>query len=351
VAVVGLGAFDCFWDQPDPARNPRVLWRVPGIGWARPVFDSQAVYFPGAHHELVAVDKQSGRVRWSARVPYEPRCFTLDTAITYGYAATWAAGTVVVMDDGLFGFDPATGRHRWTWRPPVGCMAEVSWPGSDGQTVYAGASRGSVYALDGATGALRWHGQFLPESAAVAYSPIHADGVVYAAFNVQVAAFPFDSGGVVALDAATGSRLWIHYFPRAVPGLLPRGTGRVAIAGPLVFAPSDDGIVYALDRTTGARVWEAAPDGSDRPVAVSGPYVVVGSTTGLLVGLAGQTGAEAWRNGAGSSVVRLVADSQFAYAHVGFAQLAVFDARTRQLRWSFGSSPAGGTVGMRTCRP
>jgi len=325
----------------------RVLWHVPGLGWAMPAFDSLRAYFPAEYHEVLAIDKQTGEVAWQVRIPYVATCSFFDTSRTAGFDATMAGSTVVVVDDGLFGFDAATGQHRWTWRPPVGCMAPVSRPESDDQTVYAGASRGSIYALDAATGATRWRGQFLPESAAIAYSPVLDNGTIYSEFNIQVATFPFDSGGVVALDAATGATKWIYYFPRTLQTSPPRGRRRIALTPDLVVAPSDDGLVYVLDRVTGGVAWEVPRIdnrliGDERKVAASGGFVFVGSNSGLVIAYDADSGTERWRVSTGGGVGRLLADGDAVYASIS-AALVVLDAGTGQLRWRVGAGIGSST--------
>jgi outer membrane protein assembly factor BamB len=221
-------------------------------------------------------------------------------------------------------------------------MAATSTPGTDGQAVvYAGASRGSVYAIDALSGSVQWRGRFLPDSAAVAYSPVYHDGAVFAEFNVQVATGP-DSGGVVALDATTGAVLWLRYFPRTDPNNSPIGRNRVAIAGDIVVAPSTDGIVYAFERATGNLAWQTPRQDLERLVAAHGSTVFVGSvsSTTVLDGMPviafdAATGRELWRFVQGSTVREVVADSLGLHVAVP-GYLITLDAGSGRELWRVG---------------
>jgi alcohol dehydrogenase (cytochrome c) len=61
-------------------------------------------------------------------------------------------------------------------------------------------------------------------------------------------------GEVVALDVATGARVWSH------PSALPWNDGMLATAGNLVFSGSADGHFYAFDARDGSVLWSAKTD-------------------------------------------------------------------------------------------
>jgi outer membrane protein assembly factor BamB len=339
VVLAGLATgAHCQGDYDGPNAN-RVLWHVAGDALGLPAFDTSAAYFPGFHHDVVAVDKSSGTVRWQIRLPYVPTCTPADS-ITVGFASTVSSGSVVVMDDGLYALDPATGALRWSFHPPQGCILAASWPGSDAQSIYAGADYGSVYAIDAATGSVRWRSQFIQSPSVVAFSPVVDNGTVYAEFNVEVPTAPYDSGGVVALDAATGSVRWTRWFPRTRANLPPRGLLRVAVTASTVVAPSQDGLIYGLDRSDGSVRWTAPRVDTlhldDRWVAASGLRAIAGSNTGLVVAYDGSTGTELWRSDNVGSVVRLTADGQVVFANLGFTTIVALDPANGRMRWRFG---------------
>jgi outer membrane protein assembly factor BamB len=256
----------------------------------------------------------------------------------------WSSGTVYVgSDDGnLYAVDGATGRERWKYATsgPV-----ASSPAVVGSLVYFGSYDGKFYALEAESGKLRWrfetggerrfegknlHG-WLPKSQTFAdpfdtflSSPVVGDGAVF---------FGSGDGNVYALDAATGSLRW------------KVGTGDVVHASPayadgVVYVGSWDSFFYALDARTGKERWRFK--GGEDPVIhnqvgfQSSPSVVAGIVyTGCrdsnLYALDAATGKEMWRfNNEGSWVVvsPAVKDGRVVFATSDSALLHVLDAQS-----------------------
>jgi len=309
-----------------------VLWHLDTLGWAMPTFDDAAAYFPTAHRQVMAVDKQSGKVRWISGMPPFPG--QPEGSFASGLGSAMAGGTVVTMDLVLYGFSPQTGELRWTFKPPFR-IQDIALPGTDGTNVYTGTPGGMVYSLDGGTGTVRW-ATFVGDSAAVPYSPVTSGGNVYVSFTVRSGATP-DSGGIMALDAATGNAQWRFYFPRATPVTTPRGWIRPAVAGNLVVAPTEGTALYALDRVTGKVAWQGVPGEvagqGIGAVAASQDRVFVGFNSGDIVALDAATGREIWRSAEVQlSVKRIIADRDRLYVTY-LGPLGVLDASTGTLLW------------------
>jgi len=47
-----------------------VVWQVRGQGLGIPAFDDAGVYFPGYRHDLTAIEKHTGEVRWRQDMPW-----------------------------------------------------------------------------------------------------------------------------------------------------------------------------------------------------------------------------------------------------------------------------------------
>jgi outer membrane protein assembly factor BamB len=78
-------------------------------------------------------------------------------------------------------------------------------------------------------------------------------------------------GELVALDAATGRRLWIRRFP--APNF-----GCATVSNDVVFAATYDGRVYALRASDGRTLWSAkARAGINACPAVAGDLLLVGA--------------------------------------------------------------------------
>jgi eukaryotic-like serine/threonine-protein kinase len=219
-------------------------------------------------------------------------------------------------DDGnVYAVDAASGRQRWA-RPTRGPVS--STPAATADTVYALSYDGRLYALDAGTGAVRWsfatggerrfearhlHG-FLPANQTFLdpfdvflSSPTVVDGVVY---------FGSGDGKVYAVDAASGELRWsfatgdvVHASP--------------AVAGGVVYVGSWDGDFYAIDAATGKERWRFHGGRDDfihnqvgfqsSPTVVDG-VVYTGCRDSNLYALEASSGRERWRvNNEGSWVI------------------------------------------------
>lgn len=157
------------------------------------------------------------------------------------------------------------------WITPVDGTHSSSPVLSDDQaTAYVGTDAGTLYALDTATGAIRWS---LPVGSPVAQSPALAYGTLFV---------PTASGALVALDAATGSRQWSTAATSAL-------SAQPAVAGGVVVTGAADGTVAAYDAagcgaTTCSSLWSATTGSriTGAP-AISLGKVFVGTQDGHLI--------------------------------------------------------------------
>jgi outer membrane protein assembly factor BamB len=333
----------CETRVPSEPRGKRIVWEVKGRGWAvTPAFDDSTVYFAGIDHEILAVDRRTGAVRWrqstGAVGPW-----------TFGYNVVRLGDLAILGDRDIYAFDAASGTLRWMYQPD-----DLDEPGRnylfvDGATVYAGSTRGRVYALN-ATGTARWITQLPGDSSVRAFGPVVADGVVF----VGIKEFThYTTGGLAALDAATGAILWVTPFTPEVQGQGSASFGGAAVAGGLVMVGAEDGRIYGLNVTDGSvrwiapRVHQLPPNGAfndTRALAIVNGTLVAGSNSATVVGLDPATGAERWRQRPeGGSIDQPPAgDGQNAYVEFAGGQIIAFDAATGAIRWSAGiteSSP------------
>ncbi len=106
--------------------------------------------------------------------------------------------------------------------------------------MYTVTGNGTVYALNAATGALRWRVRLRTE---VDASLAVADGAVYV---------PGEPGELYALKAATGARLWHTLLPGYA-------VSSPAVAGGVVYLGTDHtdvGDLLAFNAVTGKGVWD-----------------------------------------------------------------------------------------------
>jgi len=241
--------------------------------------------------------RQFHRVKWKFptgdRIVSSPVC--QDKALYFG------------SDDGnIYAVEAETGRQ--IWKRPTGGPAP-STPAVANGTVYAGSYDGKFYALNALTGAIRWkfategerrfeargiHG-LEPKNQTMAdqydiflSSPVVVQGAVY---------FGSGDGHLYALDAASGELKWkfqtgdvVHASPAYANGVL--------------YVGSWDSFFYAVDAMTGKEKWRF--HGGEDPLihnqvgfqssaAVVDGVVYVGCRDSNLYALDAATGQEKWR--------------------------------------------------------
>lgn len=291
------GALDAF-----DATNGVSRWRVPlgpgsrsGADFA-PAVAGDTVYATGWDGTLYALDAGTGTFRWSARVGDG------GLVATGGFPVAVAGAVVYVDAHGISAFDAATGHPRWVTStgtsPAVDpALSSYSMPVVSDGTVFVGGDDGAVYALDAATGAVRWSsatfavggsagGASLVPGLGPTSSVTVAGGVVYAAGR---------DGVLHALDVATGAVRWTA----PIGAVNAFGSAPLVVDG-TVYVQSDDAL-HAFDAVTGARRWTGDLVGGGLfsfvpPVPNGGSLFVVGGDA-LLHEVDARTGATLWTAG------------------------------------------------------
>ena len=251
-----------------------------GIYASTPVVDASFVFVEDLRSNVFALDRSTGKVQWAHHYDAPnggPNGLAVDGGRVYG--ATAAA---------VFALAELNGRELWSRRltstsAQLVDVAPVPWQGllfvsTVGESP---GGRGAIYALDAATGRVRWrfdtiaHPRQYPRLAAGggAWYPISVDaqGRLYAGTANPVpsgrsrrfpngAAFrgpvPY-TDSLVVLDAATGRLLWHRQVtPHDVRDYDFEATP--IVAGNSVFGAGKAGRVVAWSTTTHARRWERA---------------------------------------------------------------------------------------------
>ena len=279
-------------------------WAFPTQGRvpSSPAVDHGVVYFGSYDGQFYAVDAATGKLRWKFANPGERR-----------YAATHLHGSIPVGETMPDPFD-----------------LYLSSPAIFDGAVYFGSGDGNVYALDAATGALKWK---FHTGDVVHASPAIADGKLYIG--------SWDSY-FYALDAASGKELW-----RFKTGEDPDMHNQVGIqssatvANGVVYFGCRDSNLYALDAATGAKRWTFNNKGSwviVSPVVQAGKVYFATSDTALLHILDAQTGAPVdslkfhWPFFASPAIA---GDTLYLAGQDG--KLEAVDLATRKVAWEFQS--------------
>lgn len=292
------------FDAAAPRSFGGVKWRFPTGDRvvSSPVFHAGTVYVGSDDGQIYALEAASGRLRWAWRtdgpVPstpavvdgrvhvlsYDGRVHTLDA--TTG-APLWkfaTGGERRFEARGLHGNQPRT----QTFADPYDVY--LSSPAVVGGTVYVGSSDGHLYALDAATGALRWKQR---TGDVVHASPAVADGfVVVGSWD----------GRLYAFDATTGAPRW--QFQAGVDPLMANQQGfqsSPAIADGVVYVGCRDAHLYAIDLKTGAERWRHSTGASwvvGAPALADGKVLFATSDTSLVIALDAASGKPVWQHAA-----------------------------------------------------
>lgn len=262
--------------EQGPRQFHRIKWKFPTGDRivSSPVYDSGVIYFGGDDGNVYAVDAANGRQLWKRKtggpVPATPAI----------------AGDMLYVgsyDGKFYALDRRTGGARWKFategerrfeakglhglHPKNQTIADpfdvfLSSPVVGGGHVYFGSGDGNVYALDAASGELKWK---FHTGDVVHASPAYADGVVYVG--------SWDSY-FYAIDARTGAEKW-----RFHGGEDPAIHNQVgfqsspAIVDGVVYTGCRDSNLYAIDAATGREKWRFDNNGS---WVISSPAVARG---------------------------------------------------------------------------
>lgn len=243
-------------------------------------------------HELTALNRHSGTVRWRKETgPDLPLAWGWEGWDYFTSSPTVADGVLLFASGNgtLYALDPATGTERWSMATPRRFRAT---PAVAGGVVYIGGGDGIVRAIDLASGRERWTFETRGASLAaeefgfdrtqIQSSAAVVDGVVYVGSR---------DASVYALDAATGVLRWTQTEGSAWVSASPAVTDSLVVS-----ARSSSTRVHGLDRATGEVRWSVATGALvlSSPV-VAGSTVYVANGGGTLVALDLGSGSERWR--------------------------------------------------------
>ncbi|MBI3790955.1 MAG: PQQ-binding-like beta-propeller repeat protein [Gemmatimonadetes bacterium] len=273
--------------------SQRLWWSSPTTAAAvSPVSAGGRVFFVGSDHRVHAVRETSGLPEWIGGF-----------ASSNGYPATGVSasgGLVFVPDFALYAFDQATGQLVWVFRDAATTGPGYFTPVLAGDGVLTGSESGYAYHLRSLDGTLRWRVYVGTDSSPTrVWEPAVSGAIAVFAFQRNTNTL---TGGIVALDLASGSELWRQELTPVVPGMLAGPLGAPLIRDSLVVVAGEDGTVRAFDVGTGRSVW-ASPRSAGLgllenellQIDASASSVVVAASGGSLTSLTLNTGLVRWR--------------------------------------------------------
>lgn len=286
-----IGSSDHFLYALDAATGAlRWKFKTDGRITSSPAVAGGLVYFGSFDSNFYAVDAATGQLKWKFKTGgerrfaathlhgAEPAAETMPDPFDFYLSSPVVADGAVYFGSGdtnVYALDAASGGLKWKFK--TGDVVHASPAVSDG-TVFVGSWDSYFYALDAASGKAKWrfktgedaeiHNQVgIQSSAAI------ADGVVY--FGCRDSKF-------YAVDAATGKQRWS--FPNKGSWVIASPAVR---DGKVYFATSDSGLFYALEAKTGAAIFSL--ENKKWPMfsspAIAGDMLYIGSHEGKLLAL------------------------------------------------------------------
>lgn len=254
------------------ATTGRELWSLPiDTVTAAPTVTDGIVCVSATQGDFYAVHAATGTLAWD-----------LSGNQLVPFARNWAAsGThvaVAIGDQTVRMYKAAGGKSVWiaTTSDESGFGQVVA---AAGDAVYAVGALGSLYALQAATGHEVYRVQVLRSGDSPATNLVMSGGTLYLGAK---------SGPLYALNPASGKLKWA-----AQPGNGSLGADPV-IADGMVYFTDSDAVLQAVNASTGKRVWAYHTGGKPAAgPAVAGGFVYVGSGAGLQQ-LHAKTGKPGW---------------------------------------------------------
>lgn len=279
------------------AEDLSTLWRFQTLGVVQcePLYDvaEDVVYFGSNDGAIYKVHASTGEMIWrfatNAEVSRRP---VLAGGILYAVNA----------NDTIIALDPESGELRWTQHRTPAYGMEIA--GHAGPTVangrvYTSFSDGRVFAFDAQDGKERWSTDLAAEaeSAAGGDAPRYLDSdATPIVLRTETASYVFVAsyaGGVYALDAGTGARMWANEKAKGVsdlavwdePAHAPRDGGPMIPRRRMLLASSGTTGLWALDVDDGHDLWRRSlPEGGvSAPVNVAGAVMVSTTRYGLFL--------------------------------------------------------------------
>jgi outer membrane protein assembly factor BamB len=298
---------------------PTLAWSVDVGGQASYAIIADGAVFitvsRPADYILLALDAATGATRWGPIALPRPASAAYDAGILF----------VVGADGVMQGIDPSTGNPLWTTALAGQSGFALPPTAANGMVFAAGSGvGGTLYAVDGATGAVAWTQRFF--NGLTGTSAVTADGV-YVTLDCQTSDFLPALGLPVWTNNTSTSCSGAGATPVVSDGVLysPNSTN-ISYQGmtfnaengiPIATFSADNppaltatsgfflqkGTLRGMTLATNTINWSFAGDGSlnTSPIVING-YVVIGSLSGNVYAVDGATGHLAWTQNVGSTI-------------------------------------------------
>lgn len=241
------------WFQALRASNGAVRWRKQiGSVSSAPLVLGTTLFVGTNDGTLVCLDAQTGVEKWryQSRGPIQQTPVPTSELIVFSNEA-----------DEVIAVDSISGKFKWRYKgetPEEYTLRGHAGVAADGELIYTGFSNGTLAALRRDTGSIAWSTSLKGEADRfmdVDATPIILDGTLYASSS---------SGGVYALDKATGLVKWrVPFWDITIPST-SGNVGGLTSDGKTIYVSVADLGTYAID-LNGNVVWRVGARGGGEP--------------------------------------------------------------------------------------
>jgi outer membrane protein assembly factor BamB len=235
------------------AANGQVRWRkLLGSVVCAPLVDRGMLYVGTNDGFLVALDAQTGAEKWR----YQSRGPIAQTPASTGDVIVFANEA-----DQVVAVDAISGKFKWQYKsetPEEYTLRGHAGVTIDGDLIYTGFSNGTLVALRRDSGSVAWSTSLKADADRfmdVDATPIVLENTLYASSS---------SGGVYALDKATGLVRWrVPFYDASMPSATGN-VGGMATDGKAIYVSVADLGTYAID-LNGNILWRVGARGGGEP--------------------------------------------------------------------------------------
>ena len=289
------------YDSPGPKQFKGIKWafKTDGPVLSSPTISDDVVFFGSSDGNAYAVDASTGTQKWKFAISGERRFAathlhggapigeTMPDPFDFYLSSPIVVDGVVYFGSGdtnIYALDAASGQLKWKFK--TGDVVHASPAVVDGK-LYVGSWDSYFYALDAASGKERWRFKTgedpdISNQVGIQASAVIAEGTVY---------FGCRDSKLYALDARTGKQRWA--FDNKGSWVI---SSPAVSHGRLYFATSDSALVHALDAKSGAPLFELSfrqwPFFSSP--ALAGNFLYIGSHSGQVLAIDLKAQKTAW---------------------------------------------------------
>lgn len=327
ILLIAFGSILIIPAAAQEGKEPSVLWKYSTRGklFTSPIADDKNIYIGSYDSSFYCLDSRTGNLNWQFK-----------TGGQIGSTASIKDNRIFFFSsDGKLYCIDKSGKPLWQFKTFSGALPDrrYDWPDYyqsspliESTAVYFGAGDGRVYAVDVATGGLKW--SFQTNDVVHTKPAVHREKLVVGSFDGNMYCLNKDTGSLIWRFKTTGQR----YFPKG------EINGNPVIHKNKVIFGARDYNLYALDLEAGYCHWlKTFPFGWALPVTPNDSVLYVGTSDDrMLLALDEETGSVHWRRDLGfNNFAGMALNENYGYTGTLNGKLFCVDLQSGEIRWTF----------------